>query len=256
MAIAGTTSVSLQLNDGLDLSLPIAGPGARAYAFLLDFKFRTMAALLWMGVGGLIYSKLADKDLEKVFEHQSEMFMAVIWVPVMVIYFLYHPVLEYFMGGRTPGKRIAGLRLVDQFGRAPSFQQIVIRNVFRLTDSLPFFYVFGLSVCFASPQRLRAGDYAAGTYLVHDALKLKAIQKTLATRVQASSESGHLELAHWEFAHALMQRWKGLLPSERLKLAQHFFKKVVPEQPVISNAELAYQQLCRLAGGKHQKAKR
>ena len=256
MAFAGNTTISLQLNDGLDLNLPIAGPGARAYAFLLDFKFRTMAALLWMGIGGLIYAKLADKELGQVFEHQSEMFMAVIWIPVMVIYFLYHPVLEYFMGGRTPGKRIAGLRLVDQYGRAPSFQQIVIRNVFRLTDSLPFFYVFGLSVCFASPQRLRAGDYAAGTYLVHDALKLKAIQKTLAARVQASSEPEHLELGHWEFANSLVGRWKGLLPGERLKLAQHFFKKVAPEQPQVDSAEVAYQQLCALAGGNVRKVKR
>ena len=237
------SSISLQLNDGLDLNLPIAGPGARAYAFLLDFKFRIIVALLWLGVGSLIYSKLVNKELGAVFKHQSEMFMVVIWIPAMVIYFLYHPVFEYLMKGRTPGKRIAGLRIVDAFGRAPSFQQIVIRNVFRLIDSLPFFYVFGLAVCFGSPHRLRSGDYAAGTYLVHDAIKLKTIKKTLATRLQASSE-----LLHWEFANALRLRWHGLLPSERIKLAQQFFRKIAPDQAVINDPEKAYQQLCAMAG--------
>jgi len=251
MAHPSASSVSLQLNDGLDLSLPIAGPGARAYAFLLDFKFRTITALLWLGVGSLIYSKLADKDLGALFKHQSEMFMAVIWIPVMVIYFLYHPVLEYTMKGRTPGKRIAGLRLVDGFGRAPSFQQIVIRNVFRLTDSLPFFYIFGLAVCFFSPHRLRSGDYAAGTYLVHDAIDLKMIQKTLATRQESCSD-----LPHWEFANALRLRWHGLLPSERLSLAQQFFRKLAPDQAAIVDPEKAYQHLCALAGVPMPKVKR
>ena len=41
------------------------------------------------------------------------------------------------MRGRTPGKRIAGVRLVTREGDIPGVGALLLRNVFRLLDSLP-----------------------------------------------------------------------------------------------------------------------
>jgi uncharacterized RDD family membrane protein YckC len=241
--------ISLQLNDGLDLSLPIAGPGARAYAFLLDFKFRTAAALLWIGLSGWILSMLRDKEIDKVFQEDGTANLLILWIPSLIIYFLYHPIFEYLMSGRTPGKRLAGIRITDRLGRAPSLQQIIIRNVLRLTDGLPAFYALGLGVCFLSRERLRIGDMAAGTVLVHEGLGLKQLRKTMAARAASDLPAGD-----WEFAHALHARWHYVLPSERLRLANAYFAKRDPAHRALMNARVAYQRLAEIAGAKPQPA--
>ena len=81
--------------------------------------------------------------------------MFLIVLPPLLIYFFYHPILEVLMHGQTPGKRLAGVRVVDREGGIPSTGAILIRNVFRLVDSLPSFYVVGLWTTFLSAQRLK-----------------------------------------------------------------------------------------------------
>ena len=39
---------------GVDVELAIAGPGSRAYAFLIDWHIRLLAALAWFVAGALI----------------------------------------------------------------------------------------------------------------------------------------------------------------------------------------------------------
>ena len=41
---------------GIDVSLPVAGPGARAYAFLVDWHIRVILALGWFVCGALFYN--------------------------------------------------------------------------------------------------------------------------------------------------------------------------------------------------------
>ena len=215
------SELAIKLNDGLDLRLSIAGPGARAYAFLLDFKFRVLAALLWLGIGMTIFHLLGRDEFANIFEEKQKPFLLTVGIPIMAIYFLYHPIFELLLGGRTPGKIIAGIRIVDLSGRAPSAMQIVLRNVFRLIDSLPALYVLGLGMSFFGRSRARIGDLAAGTVLVHDGPRAKALNKTL-TQVQNTV----LTPAQWDFARNLLDRWGGLMPDERTRLAHGFFAKL------------------------------
>ena len=60
-----------------------------------------------------------------------------IFLPTSLIYLLYHPLVELAMRGRTPGKRMAGVRIVNRQGGTPSSLAILIRNGFRLIDCLP-----------------------------------------------------------------------------------------------------------------------
>jgi uncharacterized RDD family membrane protein YckC len=84
-------------------------------------------------------------------------------VPASAIYFLYHPVLEALMDGRTPGKRMTGLRVLTTEGQAPTTGSVLTRNVFRIIDSLPGFYVVGLFLVMFGSRHQRFGDLAAGT---------------------------------------------------------------------------------------------
>ena len=69
------------------------------------------------------------------------------------------------MAGRTPGKRMIGLRVLTPEGLVPSTGALVTRNVFRIIDSMPAFYVVGLLFVMFGRRHLRLGDLAAGTVL-------------------------------------------------------------------------------------------
>src|SRR2546430_9459960 len=98
-------------------SLPVAGPGARAYAFLLDWHIRLIVALAWFVVGALLYN--GRPSLAPPLSNDARWFGTVV-APALAIYFLYHCVLELAMRGSTPGKRMAGVRLVARDGGSPS----------------------------------------------------------------------------------------------------------------------------------------
>jgi len=147
---------------GVDAHLVLAGPGARSLAFLLDWLIRSAFAA--------IYALLASWLILGNFRMDIGPDDETLWylagaLPATAIYFLYHLILEPLMAGRTPGKRLAGLRVLTPEGQVPTTGALVTRNVFRIIDSMPLFYVVGLLFVFFGRQHLRLGDLAAGTVL-------------------------------------------------------------------------------------------
>ena len=69
------------------------------------------------------------------------------------------------MSGRTPGKRLTGVRVLTPEGLVPTTGALLTRNVFRIIDSMPLLYVVGLLFVFFSKRHLRLGDLAAGTVI-------------------------------------------------------------------------------------------
>jgi len=67
--------------------------------------------------------------------------------------------------GMTVGKRIVGIRVVDDEGDPWGIGASVVRNVLRLVDGL-FFYLVGALFALASSRGQRLGDRAAHTLVV------------------------------------------------------------------------------------------
>jgi hypothetical protein len=98
------------------------------------------------------------------------MLLVAVWPAVLLIYFLYHPILElaharaarranawraYGWSRSNGGLPGAGCHPDAQYFSAARF-------------SFRFLYLVGLTTCMISAQRLRIGDMAAGTVLVLD----------------------------------------------------------------------------------------
>jgi hypothetical protein len=75
---------------------------------------------------------------------------------------------ETYQDGRSPGKRLLGLRVVDGRGLPVSFQQAFVRNVLRILDGAPAFYALGALVCQLDGAGRRLGDLAADTLVVRE----------------------------------------------------------------------------------------
>ena len=206
----------------MDVTLPIAGVGTRAYAFLIDWHIRVLLALAWALIGWLLMRSgviggggggLNARPLLTLF----------FALPISVLYFLYHPVLELLLRGTTPGKRIAGARIVTREGATPGSAALLIRNVFRLIDTVPAFYLLGLGFCLCTAQRVRIGDLAAGTVLVIDESRLK--RRSL-ERMGALVERSRLEPRAAALIQDVLDRWWELEPSRREQLARGLLEKL------------------------------
>jgi uncharacterized RDD family membrane protein YckC len=83
------------------------------------------------------------------------------------VYWGYFAAFEILWHGQTPGKRVAGIRVVKDTGRPITAIEGIGRNLVRLIDGL-FFYLVGMISVMLSPQNKRLGDYVAGTIVIHD----------------------------------------------------------------------------------------
>lgn len=203
---------------GVDMSLRIAGPGTRSFAFLIDWQIRLLAAL------GLILAA----SLLRLLPGASQSLTHAVWIAALIlaplIYFLYHPVLEVLMRGHTPGKRKAGARLVTVEGTIPTVGSLLIRNVFRLIDCLPGFYMVGLGCCLFTDKRVRLGDMVAGTVLV---LEESGASKMLG-RVGEAMQRSVLSLEALRLIQDLLDRWRDLEEEQRARLARGLLARLEP----------------------------
>ena len=211
--------ITLPSITGVDVQLQIAGAGSRSYAFVIDWHIRFIVAAAWFFAATFAYtgSLILDGDGGGSFENLF--FIAI--APALGIYFLYHPILEIAMHGRTPGKRMAGVRIVTRNGDIPGPGALLLRNIFRLVDSLPMFYLVGLVCVVVTSQQVRIGDLAAGTLLVLD--------RPESETTFASLNAGALNARAADLAQELLDRWSALDANTRTQIARSLLARAAPD---------------------------
>jgi uncharacterized RDD family membrane protein YckC len=83
---------------------------------------------------------------------------------LFVLVLLYYVLLEGSIG-RTVGKMVTGIKVVNESGNPPGYGAAVIRTLLRIIDGL-FAYLVGFIIVLASDRRRRLGDMAAKTQVV------------------------------------------------------------------------------------------
>lgn len=254
-----TDALHLTTADGMDISLEVAGVGSRSYAFVIDWHIRMLFVLAWLATALLGYDALGLGSYREWLDFDSSQVVYLVILPPALVYFLYHPVLEILMQGRTPGKRLAGVRVVTTDGRTPGVGALLARNLLRLVDSLPSFYLVGLVVAMMTSRHVRIGDLAAGTMLVHES-KVSSESLQTATRLALSQS---LAPADQELLLDLLERWGSLHRQARIDLGSRFLAKIgeaMPEDHMLGSEQQSqssaaldqalFERLSSLAGGR------
>jgi uncharacterized RDD family membrane protein YckC len=159
----GPDQINIDTPELVSIEMPLAGIGSRFIALLVDY-------LIWFA-GFLILVLAASVVLPAIhaFDRISEQWAEAIFI---FIFFLlnwgYFTLFEAFWNGRTPGKRVARIRVIQRSGRAIGLFESMARNLIRYVDQLPFFYAVGVISMFVTKQHQRLGDLAAGTLVVRD----------------------------------------------------------------------------------------
>jgi uncharacterized RDD family membrane protein YckC len=154
------THITIETPEGVDLQLVIAGLGSRFLGRFVDFLIQAVIiTLLLLATGGSIAAAGSDG---------GGWFAAFAIVIVFLSLFAYDIPFEVWGHGRTPGKRVAGTRVVGLRGEPIDLVSSIIRNVVRLIDFLPGLYLIGTVSVLSTAQCQRLGDLAAGTLVVRD----------------------------------------------------------------------------------------
>jgi uncharacterized RDD family membrane protein YckC len=138
--------------EGLEIELTLAGIGSRFIAGGLDFSIQ----LIVLGALALVLQPAGDAGV------------AILTSSFFAIIFFYDVLFEVLGGGRTPGKRLTGLRVVRSGGRPITFVRSALRNILRIVDIMPLFYGVGMTAIFITRRNQRLGDLAAGSLVVRD----------------------------------------------------------------------------------------
>jgi uncharacterized RDD family membrane protein YckC len=154
------TLQTVELAEGVEIRLRIAGPVLRIGAYGLDFLLRAVLMVLVWLVAGLMGFAVGEKVVNGL--------LLLSW---FLLDWLYPVFFESGKHGATPGKRMLGLRVVQTSGSPITPGQALVRNFLRFLDAMPFFtYGFGVASCLATRHFQRLGDLAAGTVVVYDRL--------------------------------------------------------------------------------------
>ena len=84
---------------------------------------------------------------------------------VLTLWLAYFVLFEGFFGA-TPAKEMFGLRVMTLDGRPCGLRRAIGRNLLRIVDWLPAFYLIGALAATFSKLTQRVGDKAAGTIVV------------------------------------------------------------------------------------------
>jgi uncharacterized RDD family membrane protein YckC len=138
--------------EGVEVELTLAGVGSRFIAGAFDFMIQ-LAVIIALAV---------------ILRPAGDAGAALFTTGAFLMIFFYDVLFEVLGGGRTPGKRLNGLRVVRSGGRPITLVRSALRNILRIIDILPGFYAVGMTVIFISPRNQRIGDLAAGTHVIRD----------------------------------------------------------------------------------------
>jgi len=169
------------------MNLVIAGVGSRFLAMAVDQIIQLLILL------GLVILMLAVGDLG------GGGLLSVGIIAIFIVQFGYFMFFEALDSGRTPGKHVAGTRVVTLDGDPVGFIAVAVRNILRLVDSLPSFYLVALVAAATSPRGQRLGDMAAGTLVVRERISSTGDghRRSLAARPEAHP-AGSWDTGSWD----------------------------------------------------------
>jgi uncharacterized RDD family membrane protein YckC len=228
--------------EGVDLELVLGGVGSRFTSAMVDFIIQTTAvvvcALVFIfGVGGGLGAALTA-------------------IASFAILFVYDVAFEVWNGGRTPGKRMNGLRVVVADGRPITFVRSAARNLMRIIDV--YFFFVGAFFIMITKENQRLGDLIADTLVVRELAAPSALTRMDTT--VAPSAPVAADMPAWDVSavtadelaavRSFLMRRKEITSEARAQIARMLAQKLRPKVVGIETAglpdELFLSELARV----------
>ena len=247
--------VEIETPEHVAFSYTIAGVGSRAAAAIVDQLLIWLLIVALFIVVAIAYGAIAGgglmNSLERAFGSWVAAAMYLAGFALSWGYFVFYEALS---DGQTPGKKMFGLRVVQDGGYSISFGASAVRNLVRVLDAQPgFFYFVGMTSAIFSRTSKRVGDHVAGTIVVHERVPEFApavAASTLPARTAAGATAaatagaqplGTALLTEEEFAllQRFMARRQSLEPARRTEIMRQLVTRFADRLPGEGTADAA-----------------
>lgn len=215
--------------------MPIAGIGSRFIALLVDYLIWIPSILL---VGKLFSYVMPGLS---AFNRLSEQWAVAIYVFLIFLFnWGYFTLFEAFWNGRTPGKRVARIRVIQRSGRAIGLFESMARNFIRYIDMIPFLipYAVGTIAIFVTRDHQRLGDLAAGTLVVRDRIEEAPVPGEATRTFTANLFTPTVPTPEPHAAFTLPDQGIAKLASSDLQVLESFFARRL-DMPLATREALA-----------------
>src|SRR5215211_5843619 len=115
--------IRIMTNFNIEMEFPAAPFHRRLLAWILDIVFLSM--FFWISIKILNSLEVADVHKNVIIGFS---------IFVFIILLTYHLICEVTMNGQSLGKKITGIRVVNENGGQPGIGQFVIRWLIRTSD--------------------------------------------------------------------------------------------------------------------------
>ena len=243
-----TDQLKIDTPEQIALELPLAGIGSRSLALAID----TLLQWVLYFVVFLIFvaAALATPSIGNLGRHfrgiPASFIPAVVILFIFCIYWGYFAFFETLWKGQTPGKRVAGIRVIHTSGRPINAYEAIGRNLLRAIDGLPGMYGVGIVCMMLNQEHRRLGDYVAGTVVVHDKRTPDVMPDINAVAVIASTNPYQAISAAENIAIAGSSGWNlSEITPEELVLIETFLGRRFDLEPSVRD-DAAYKIASRI----------
>lgn len=180
--------LTIDTPEQVAIRFPLAGLGSRFLAILTDSVLQGIAYAVLILFFVLVATS-APKTTGGAFSHTGEKWLV---ASLILFHFLmfwgYFTLFETFWNGQTPGKKLLKIRVIQQSGRQITFFEAMTRNLLRIVDMFPGFYLVGVIAMLSNRQHQRLGDLAASTLVIHERQRDEPLWSEDPTRTITSFE--------------------------------------------------------------------
>lgn len=159
--------VTLRTPESVELEFILAGIGNRAYALLVDYLLLALLLSVFLSIWSLFSVQLLEylDQLDVNYSDLPNWLLAIALLVSFMLFVGYFVLFETLWRGQTPGKRVAGTRVICDDGRPARLGQATLRALLRPIDDLLF---IGFLLLLFGKREKRVGDWVAGTLVVQD----------------------------------------------------------------------------------------
>lgn len=230
--------IGIKTPEYVSLNFQLAGLGSRTAAYIIDQAILIVVNILIVIVLILLLSGQSDIVL---WAELNSVTAAITIILLFILNWGYFFAFEYFSGGRTIGKKVLGLRVIQENGHSITLLSSFIRNFLRIIDSLPANYFLGMMMIFFHSKHKRIGDLVAGTIVVHERKakkkkKLSPIEKEIEKRGLAKNDLFIEEQVlktfgakEWNLVKTYCSRFSHLPEEESIRLTRQVAEIVLPK---------------------------
>ena len=223
--------LTIETPEQIGIEFPLAGIGSRFLAVAVDTIIQTVGYIVLFLLAGFLL-----QDLDRYWRSAGTWTAAILIIVFFTLYWGYYAVFETLWKGQTPGKRLAGVRVIKDTGRPVAVYESVARNLLRVVDQFPGIYAVGIITMFLNRKSKRIGDFVAGTVVVHERRQDSELFFNTSTQPRgAALDVSKLSGRELELIETFLGRRLDLSPELRRNTAQKLAQRMAEKMGAAAN---------------------